>query len=334
LTEIMPQAARTHSLTRADADLAAYDLYLKAMYALSNKFMDLPKSIELFREALGLQPTFAPAWAGLAECYFTLAWFYLMPSHEAIPQSREAALKTLELDDRLAQAHSSLGLVHCAFDWNWTEAEARFRRAIELQPGSARNYQFFPFLCYLPQRRFDEAVGLAQRGLSLDPYNPVLNAIGTYIYAISGRYDLAMRQHAFALEIGEKVPTVWATGGLAYELQKQVPQAIGAYRKACELSNDAPGSLSNLGHALAVSGNRAESREILERLIAAGELMAVDIAKVSMGLGETQEALRWLETAFERRDIHLITVPADHRFFRLRDQPGFKRIVEGMGLSA
>src|SRR5262249_38885363 len=148
---------RMHGSTKHDPDLAAYDLYLKGMYALSNKFMDLPKSIEMFRGALRLQPTFAPAWAGLAECYFTLAWFYLMPSEKAIPQSREAALKTLELDNQLAQAHSSLGLVNCVFDWNWADAETRFRRAIEIQPGSAKNYQFFPFLCYLPQQRFDEA---------------------------------------------------------------------------------------------------------------------------------------------------------------------------------
>jgi len=256
-----------------------------------------------------------------------------MPTEDAISQSREAALRTIELDSRLAQAHSSLGLVNCVFDWKWAEGEARFRHAIELQPGSAKNYQFFPFLCYLPQRRYEEAVALVQHGLSLDPYNASLNAIGTYVYAIAGRYEDAMRQHAFALEIGPEVATVWATGGLAYELQNQSTKAIQAYRRACELSNDAPGSLSNLGHALGHSGKLRESQKILNRLVSLRNLMAVDIAKVHIGLGDEQEALRWLEIAYETRDIHLITVPMDPRFSRLKHQRRFRRLVEGMGLT-
>jgi len=337
VAEIMPgsQGGQAPPATKSyTTNLAAYDLYLKGMFALSSKFVDLPQSIQLFRQALQIEPNYAPAWAGLAECCFMLAWFYMMPAEEAMPRSREAALKTLELDERLAQGHSSLGLIMCVFDWNWPGAETQFQRAIELQPGLAKNYQYYPFLCLLPQRRYEAAIAMVQRGLLLDPYNAVLNAIATYVYAGAARYQDAIRQHRLALDIGPHLPTVWATGGLAYELQGQMGIAIEAYRKACQLSHDAPGSLSNLGHALATSGDRREPREILKHLTGLAHQPAVDIARVCLGLGQEEEALEWLGIALEHHDFHLITAPMDRRFSRLQDHPRFHELLHCMGLAA
>src|SRR4030095_1424816 len=124
-------------------DLDAYNLYLRGMYAMWNRFGDLRECVTLLREALSFDAHYAPAWAGLANAYWTLAWFYLMPWHEAMPLSRDAALRTLELDPGSAHGHSSLGIVECGFEWNWDSGERHFLRAIELQPGLAVIYPFY-----------------------------------------------------------------------------------------------------------------------------------------------------------------------------------------------
>src|SRR5215472_16761804 len=125
-------ASRVVVKTRT-VNLDAYNAYLRGRYAQANRFNDRNQWIDSFREALEIDPEHAPAWAGLAYGYFMLAWFYQMPSNEALPLSKEAALKTIELDSSFGQGHSSLGLIKCSFEWDWASGEASFRRAIELQ---------------------------------------------------------------------------------------------------------------------------------------------------------------------------------------------------------
>src|SRR5262249_29281614 len=152
------------------------------MFAIANRFANLGQSIEHFREALSIDPRFAPAWAGLAHAYWVMAWFYMMPAKEAMPLSKEAALRTLEIDGESAEAHASLGLVESGFEWRWASAVARFQRAIELQPSLALVYPFYAVVCLMPQSRLDEACAAAARGVELDPFNPLFHAMATLVY--------------------------------------------------------------------------------------------------------------------------------------------------------
>ena len=332
--EIVPrEQANAQPIAKArSTTLEAYNVYLRATFALSNRFADLPECVNLFRQAIAMEPDYAPAWAGLAHAYWMLGWFYLMPTGQAMPLLKEAALRTLELDSELAQGHSSLALFECGIDWNWTSAEARFRRATELQPGLAIIYPFYAIAALLPQLRFDEACAMVERGLALDPFNPLFHAIAVVVYANAGRHDDALAQYALGREVNPLFPPLLGAGAIAYEKAGRLEQAIPMYRQLCALTQDRPAPMSLLGHALAIRGERDEADRILRHLEGRPTPPELDIARVYVGLRDTANALQWLEAAAERRDIHLLTVPPDRRFDGLRAEPRFQALLRRMAL--
>jgi serine/threonine-protein kinase len=177
----------------------AYGLYLRGMFALANRAPELLPSVHLFRESLRIDPGHAPTWAGLSQCYWLLAWYHQMPSQEAMPLSKEAALNALALDSHSAQGHVSLGIVESGFEWRWASGESHFKRAIELQPSLATIYPFYAVVCLLPQRRLDEACRMIERGVSLDPFNGLTHSIAMFVYGNAGRHEDALRQHALGM---------------------------------------------------------------------------------------------------------------------------------------
>ncbi|MFN7956120.1 MAG: hypothetical protein U0610_30690 [bacterium] len=325
-------AVRAPGRAGRTANLDAYHAYLKGMFTFSNRFDGLHDCVDQLRHAIALQPDYAPAWAGLAHSYWLLAWYRILPAAEAMPASRDAAMRTLELDADSAQGTSSLGIVESGFEWRWAAGEERFRRAIELQPGLALIYPFYAVVCLLPQLRLDEACAMVRRGLALDPYNPLFHTIATFVYTLARRFDDALLQHALATEVCPGYAPLVASLALVREAQGLVDQAIPGYRKARELTGNPAHLTSFLGHALAISGQRGQARKLLRELTASPLPSALDIVRIHLGLGEVDEALRWLETAVDQRVIHLLTVPADHRFDGIRSHPRFRAIVERMGL--
>jgi len=334
INEIVPLNRGEFRLgTAAQATIAeAYNLYLRGMFASANRYEDLPSCIDLFRQALTLDPSYAPAWAGLAHTYWLLAWYRAMPPAQALPLSKEAALRTLELDGASAQGHSSLGLVECGLEWRWQSAETHFKKAIELQPSLAIIYPFYAVACLMPQLRMDEACAMAERSLTLDPFNPLFHAIATFVYGNAGRFEQALRQNARGMEVNPYFPPIIASGAVVREWQGNLDQAIADYRKACELSGNRPTLLSYLGHALAKSGEKAEAEEILQKLLELPDPPDLDIARIYVGLHYTEEALRWLEVAAQRRNIHLLMVPSDLHFDSVRTHPRFNSVLRQMGL--
>src|SRR5262249_45144060 len=153
------------------------------------------KAERLFREALDVDPTFAPAWGGLAHSYWLQTWYRQMAAVESMPLCRQAAERTLELDPAAAEGHCSLGIVASGLGGGWAEGEARFERAIELQPSLAIIYPFYAVVCLLPQGKLDKACAMIDRSLALDPFNPLHLAIGALIYVLAGRYDEVHRLH-------------------------------------------------------------------------------------------------------------------------------------------
>jgi tetratricopeptide (TPR) repeat protein len=315
------------------ANLDAYNAYLRGRYAQANRFNESNQWIDSFHEALKIDPAFAPAWAGLASGYFMMAWFYRMPAQQAMPLSKEAALKTLELDPEAAEGHSSLGLIQCAFEWNWAAAEASFHRAMELQPGLAFIYHPYALYCLLPQLRIEEACKMAERALSLDPYNPMTRALAIFLYANISRFDDAMRHLAFGSEFSPNFVPLLYCGGLTHEWQGNLDEAKATFRRACELA-PLPSPLGALAHTLAISGEKEEPRRIIKKLMEIPDRPAVDLAIAHLGLGDDYEALRWLEVAVEQRNIRLLTVSADPRFRRLAGDRKFQGVLGRMGLRA
>ena len=172
---------------------------------------------------------------------------------------------------------------------------------------------------------------MAERGLSLDPYNPFAHMIVMYLYYHAGRAEQALKQRALALAVNPQYPGIFITAALAHERRGDMDEAIAGYRKACEQTGDAPFVLSFLTHALAVSGREAEGREVLQRLLARpGSHLDLSIAYA--GLRDRDATLAHLEAAARERDIHMQGVPADRRYDWLRSDPRFQAILQQMGL--
>jgi len=334
VNQIAPLSAKSSVLVKTRAvNLDAYNKYLHGMYALSNRFVDR-QWIDSFHEAIQIDPGCAPAWAGLSYGYFMQGWFYQMPAGQALPLSKEAALKTLGLDSNLGIGHGSLCLVQGAYEWNWAECDASFRRATQLQPGLAVIYMPYATCCLLPQSRLEEACAIAEEGLSLDPYNPLSLAQMIFVYVNAGRYEDALRQYAFSLEVNPKYAPFFYAAGLAHEWQGNLDPAIACYRRTLELGAGLPAPLSALGYVLAATGEKDEAVAIAERLQQIPDPPAVDLAVVYLGLGDEAEALRWLEVAVQQRSIRLVLLPTDRRFGRLAGHPRFQAILQRMGLQA
>jgi serine/threonine-protein kinase len=311
------------------ADIGGYVIYQRAMHALGLPFGDFRRAESLFREALALDREFAPAWGGLAHTYWLMTWYRQMPAVEAMPLCKQAALRTLELDPEGAIGHCSLGVVESGFEWSWSSAEARFERAIELQPSFALNYPFYAIGCLLPQRKTEKALAMIDLSLTLDPFNPLFLAIASFIYFCAERYDEVHRLHRLGKDLHPAAPPTAPMDAFAKEAEGRYDEAIEDYRAAGEHGLELT---SHLGHALALAGRVGEARACLERLAASPTPKPVEMARVHMGLREVDKALRWLEVAVEQRVVHLLAVPPDPRFAWLRSNPGYERVMRPMAL--
>jgi len=312
------------------SDFGAYMVYQRAMLALGLPFGDHHRTEQLFREALALDPKFSPAWGGLATAYWLLSWYRQMPATEAMPRCKQAALKTLELDNQAAEGHCALGIVESGFEWNWSSAETRFERAIELQPGLAIIYPFYAVGCLMPQRKVEKAVAMIERSLALDPFNPLFLIIGALIYAYAGRYEDVHRLHSLGKDLNPAQPPTGPVNALTHELEGRLDAAIEGYAVYAAR----PDMTSFMGHALARAGRIEEAKACIERLLALPAPPALEVARVFLGLREADEALRWLEKAVAQRAVHLILVPADPRFDWLRQDPRYAEVMRPMALPA
>ena len=332
--EIAPvgTAAPAVRLESRTDNLDAYNAYLRGVYAMSNRFGDLAKSVEYFREALAFDPRYAPAWAGMAHTYFILAWFYLAPPDSVMPLSKLAALKARELEPDSSHGLVALGVSEGGTDWQWRAAESSFRRALDLQPADAQAHVWFTFFCLLPQRRNQEAIDLMEKAVGLDPLNPMFRAGLIYLYGVSGRYENAVREYSIARNIAPEYGPTHVAAGVAFECCGHVEEAIPIYRLGCELAANGPYAISSLGHALASTGQEEEPLRIIDALQAAPIRTEPEIARVFWGLGREDLTLVWLERGLERRSLYLLRTVDDPRFDPLRTHPRFQAILARMGL--
>jgi serine/threonine-protein kinase len=315
--------------SKAPADLGAYAACQRAMLALRSAYGGFGTAEQLLREAIALDPRYAPAWGGLAHAYWLMTWYREMPAVKAMPLCRQAAEKTLELDPDAAEGHCSLGIVASGFEWRWREAERHFERAIELQPSLAMIYPFYAVVCLLPQKKLDKACEIVERGRALDPFNPLALAIAAFIYAHAGRYDEVHRLHRLGQDLSPALAPTLPIEAWVQEIEGDLDGALANF--ALVIGNR-PELMSFYGHALAAVGRRDEARKCIERLASLPGPPALEIARVHVGLREADEALRWLAAAVAARAVHLIAMPADPRFDWLRRDPRYAGVVRPMAL--
>src|SRR5213596_2125598 len=311
------------------ADAAAYQLYLKGRFFWGRRSGDnIPKAIEYFEEAIRQDPNYALAYAGLAEAWITLPGHASARLQDVKPKAKEAALKSLQIDDTLAGVHTALAQV-LFFDLDFAGAIKEFQRAIDLDPNYATAHHWSANGPLLALGRFDEAIAEGARAVELDPLSPIINVNQANNFIIAGRYDEAIRQVRKALELDPEFGYAHSNLGLALEFKGDLPGAIAEFRRAHQLNGD-PMSLGYLGNLYGKTGNVTEAANILtelEQLTKTKYVSAYAFALVQGGLGNRAEALRWLEKCYADRSQEIVYVRVDRLLDPLRDDPGFQNLV-------
>ncbi len=320
---------RTNSYTE---NAEAYKLYLQGRYYWNKRTEDgIKKSIEYFQRALEMDPGYALGYAGLADGYDILGGYRILPPRESYPKAEAAAKKALELDDTLGQAHASLAMVRASYDWNWLEAEKEYKRAIELNPNYATAHQWYALLL-LQRGRLDESKAEMMKALDLDPLSLIIAAEAVEPSIQAGRYEEAAQLLRKALEMD---PNFFGThqelGGL-YEKKGEFAKAIAEYQLMVKQSEADPWAVTNLASAYALSGNKREAHQLLDKLEQqAGQrhISSYDIASVYAALGENDRALQALEKSLEERSLFNVgnNITFDPSFERLRSDPRLQDLL-------
>ncbi len=311
----------------------AYELYLRGRYHYHKVTeAELHKAIEFYRRAIEIDPAYALAYAGMADAYRTLPIAYGKSSKEGFPQAKAAALKALEIDPELAEGHVVLGWIMFWYDWDWRTAESELKRAIELAPNNSEGRRAYAHILS-NQARHDEAITEIKLAREIDPMNLLTSALYGQFLFYAGRDDEAVAMINKVLEIE---PNFWVANnalGRVYIRQERYSEAIVILEKSIEWSGGSVEPITQLGYALAKSGNREQALETLSELrsrAANTYVPAYNFAVIHNGLGQKEEALSNLEKSFNEREVQLTFVKIDSRWNNLRTEPRFIDLMKRM----
>jgi serine/threonine-protein kinase len=313
----------------------AYRLYLQGRFYWNKRTADgLQKGIEYFNQVIQRDANYAPAYAGLADCYALLNVYNVVPATEVYPRARAAAAKALELDATLSEAHTSLGFVSYRYYWQWAEAEQQFKRAIELNPSYATAHQWYS--AYLAATgRHNEAIAESRRAQELEPFSLPINAdLVRHLY-YARQYDEALKEARKLLEMDEGASRAHVELGQILEQQGKTEESIAEFQKGATLSDNSVSALTSLGHAYALAGKRSEAEKIVKRLEELSKQHYVSpyhTAVIYAGLGERAQALAWLEKARDERFNWMPFIQVDPVFDSLRSDPKFADLMRSLGL--
>jgi serine/threonine protein kinase/tetratricopeptide (TPR) repeat protein len=331
---------KTRLVKSAATNSEAYQLYLKGRYhANQTTAAEVKKGIDYFQQAIEKDPGYALAYAGLADSYSTLGggWVYLPPI-DSLPKAKAAAMKALEIDDTLAEAHAALAYVVYYADWDWPRAEREFKRAIELNPNSALAHDRYA-KCLNTRLRFKESMSEAQRAQELDPLSPeIVSELGS-VFLLARRYDESIAQFQKALDLNPNLPVVRALLAWAYAMKAMYPQALTEYDKIPDQDKAVAAEnqlvAGGLGWVYAVSGRRADALKIAKEFRDLSSHAYVDfyfVAGIYAGLADKDEAFRLLEKGYEEHSASMPYLTVDSFWNGMRSDPRYADLLRRIGL--
>lgn len=324
-------------LTRRDtSDSEAYQLYLKGRFFWNRRSKEgFERGAACFRQAVEKDPAYALAYSGLADSYIGMTYYEYAAPRAAMPQARSAALKALEIDGSLAEAHVSLAHVKTNYEWDWPEAERLFAKGMALDPQYATAHQWYGIHYLTSMGRMQEAIAEARRARQLDPLSAVFNAfVGATLY-FARRYDEAVEECRKTIDLHPDFGVAHWYLGRAYLQKGRQQEALAELQKAVTLSGGSPLMKGSLGVAYARAGDRAAAERTLdelEALRAGSYASALDIAEIHVALGDRERALRWLDEAAAERAFHLIYLKVRPELDPLRSDPRFRVLIRRLGL--
>ncbi len=313
----------------------AYEAYLKGRYFWNKRTPEgLKQAIVYFNHAIENDPTYAEAYAGLADAYALSGdWEYgVLSPADAFPEAKAAARRALALDDNVGEAHASLAFALDLYDWNWDSAEEEYKRAIALTPGYATAHHWYGWHLIVIGRQ-SEGIAELRKAQSLDPLSLIISADLADALCVAHLFDEAAQQSRKTLEMDPNFAVAHYQLGQAFEQKRMHDEAIGEFQRAIELSGASTTFASNLAYSLAASGRREEAIKIAKALEGRqSQSSAADsgIALIYVGLGDNDQAMIWLNKAYEARfNPSILLRPA---FDNLRSDARFQELVRRIGL--
>ncbi|HLN99715.1 MAG TPA: tetratricopeptide repeat protein [Pyrinomonadaceae bacterium] len=314
----------------------AYQLYLKGRFQWNKRTGEsLKQSVEFYNQAIAKDPNYALAYSGLADSYVLFPNYSVALPRDSMPKAKAAAVRAIEIDDSLAEAHSALGVYLSIFSWNQPAAEREFRRAIELNPNYATAHQQLANQCLMAMGRFDESIEEGKRAEELDPLSPVISMdVGSNLTR-ARRLDEAIAQLNRTLTLDPNFYAARYALGTAYHAKGQFAEAIAEYRKALTLTDD-PWAKALLARSLAKSGQRDEAFKLLGELQSESARRYVPssgLAVAFAALGEKDKAFVWLDKDVTERSPRPPLFSVNPVFDDLRDDPRFQDLLHRIELA-
>ncbi|MEO8349388.1 MAG: tetratricopeptide repeat protein, partial [Acidobacteriota bacterium] len=323
---------------RYAADREAYPLYLKGRFHWNKSTVPgIRKAIEYFEQAIEKDPAYALAWAGLSDCWGALGMdrYAAMPPLEALPKAKATARKAIEIDDRLAEAHTSLAWAR-ALNWEWKGAEEDFRRAIDLNPEYAHSHRFYGFMLG-SLGRFDESLTQYERALVIDPLSLIINCDYGWAFYCGRRYGEAIDQLRRTVEMDAAFPQTYLWLGLAYQGAGRLTESAEAFTEGARLTNGSPTMLAGLAQTRALGGDFTNAENILADMkerAKTGYVPMVAMVQLHLALRDVDGTFEWLAKAFEYRASFLVPMKVYPFLDPIRDDPRFREMLRRAGHAA
>ncbi len=313
----------------------AFDLYLKGQYFLNKRTSEgFQRAIDYFQQAIAKDPTYARAYASLADSYALLGSYSAAPPDQFMPKARAAALQAMKLDDSLPEAHTALALIVQNYDYDWQTSDKEFRRAIELNPNYATAHHWYAeHLAWLG--RFDEALAESQRARQLDPLSLIIACDHGAILYNARQYDRAIEQFRAVRELDPNFPRTNLIEH-AYEQKGMFAEALADLQRTLSSLGDSPYTIAEMAYVYGRTGQRTQARLWLAKLEALNRRQPMDPAtfvRPSIGMGDKEQAFIWLERAYAQHANSLIALKVDPVYDPLRGDPRFQDLLRRVGLS-
>lgn len=329
----LPKKSKESPESQPIVDFEVYDLYLKGRYNFNQREEGLSVGADLFIQCIKTDPNYAPAYAGLSQCYNLQGFYEKKKPVEVYPKAKDAALKALELDQSLVEAHTSLAFEQTLYEWDWKSAEKGFLLALELNPGYATVHHWYAeFL--MATGRFEEGIQQSRKAQKIDPVGLIINTLLGMAYFLSGDFDRSIAECKKTLHMASDYLPVYIWLGLSYCKKEMYDEAITLYEKGRSLSNNKNTKMTSLlAYSYAISGKSEEAGLILKELdiIAKfGYVSPMERAGVAVGSGDVETSLKYLEDAFDERSTGLSWINVNPIFDNLRSQSRFSKLIGKM----
>jgi DNA-binding winged helix-turn-helix (wHTH) protein/TolB-like protein/Flp pilus assembly protein TadD len=337
LTSSLGDETKIHAAKLENQNFKAYQLYLLGRYFWNKRTVDgLHRSIEYFQQATVEDPHYAVAFAGLADSYALLGSYGVEPSEQAYPNAKSAALRALQIDDSLSEAHASLGMISFYYEWNWQRAELEFRRSIKLNPNYPVAHEWFAENLAAVGRT-EEALAQVQRAQELDPLSLIINTGIGRVFYLTRRYDQAVVAYRKVIDLDPQFARAHTRLGMTYAAERRYADAIREFQLAQQLSGPDPYLDGLLGYVYGLSGKTAKARKLLQELTAKHSrrefVPAFTMALICIGLGERDQALDWLSESYADRSCYMVFAKTEPLLDPVRSDPRFLELLNRLGLS-